>query len=96
MMATDDRYSVAPVLIGAGAIAQSIGYAILLLAALAALGLDRTGYPVVSGLGHPAWIVIGALLGIIGGIVSGYGYFLVMRLLVQLRSSRTVAPADAG
>lgn len=78
---------VAPVLIGVGVIMQSVGFAILLLATTALVGLDRSGYVVVSGLGRPTWIVVGALFGVVGGGFSGYGYFLVVRLLVR-RSSQ--------
>lgn len=77
MMQRLNRAATAPMLIGAGIIAQSVGYAVVVLSALAALGLDRSGYPVVSWLGHPGWIMGGALLGVVGGIVSGYGYFRV-------------------
>ena len=93
-MVTGKQRRAGPLLIGGGVCAQSIGSSLLLLATLAALGLDRSGYPVVSGLGHPAWILLGALLGVIGGLVTGYGYFLVLRLLVQVNPTRTaVAPA---
>lgn len=75
-MATDGGRSAAPMLIGAGLIAQSVGYVILAVSTLAALGLDRSGYPVLGWLGHPLWILAGALLSVIGGISCGYGCLL--------------------
>lgn len=91
-MVTDKHRRVGPLLIGGGVCAQSIGISLLLLATMAVFGLDRSGYPVVSGLGHPAWILLGALLVAIGGLVTGYGYFLVLRLLVQINPTRSAVP----
>lgn len=85
-MARETRYSAGPAFIGAGAAAQSIGYALLLVSALAALGLDRAGYPVVSELGHPIWIAIGVFVSVVGGIMSSYGYYA---LIYSRRSALT-------
>jgi len=74
--------------------AHSVGSVVFLLAALAALGLDRTGYPVVSSLGDPIWILCGAALGVIGGVACGYGYFLSMDAGIAARTAHT-KPAGA-
>ena len=92
-MVTGKQRRIGPLLIGGGVCAQSIGISLLLLATMAVFGLDRSGYPVVSSLGHPAWILLGALLGAIGGLVTGYGYFLVLRLLVQVNPTRSAVGA---
>lgn len=75
----DSRSGRAPALIGTGVVLQSVGLTLLVLAALAALGLDRSGYPVVSALGHPAWIIVAALLSVCGGIITGYGAYALTR-----------------
>ncbi|WP_308799165.1 hypothetical protein [Agromyces silvae] len=92
-MTRSTRTNTPPVLIGAGVAAQSIGFALMVLAALAALGLDRSGYPIVSWLGHPALILGGALIGVAGGLATGYGWYLAVAANDQSTDARGVAPA---
>lgn len=89
-MSAQTRSSTAPVLTGVGVTARSFGLVLVLLAAMSAFGLDRSGYPVFSALGHPAWIYGGALLGVIGGVLLGYGCWLLVRVLVDRVGSHTI------
>lgn len=85
------RISSGPALIGVGIALNSIGLTLLVLSAFAALGLDRSGYPVVSILGHPTWIVVATLLSLGGGLIAAFGFYVATRTMIESRRENVLA-----
>ena len=87
------RRSNAPALIGTGMVLHSVGLALLVLAASAASGLDRSGYPVVGALGHPIWIVIASLVSVGGGVIAGCGVSRAFQTMLASRRDDVLPPS---